>query len=207
MTLSRNIVLNGVWDLRGKSVKSFYFLYPYSKSMGLCLLSGYSFGYDSLLNVWNINHIRFVKGLCAPCHIWWHSRLLVIYMITTTYDIISRAYNLHMFYWQYHHKLSQIYPRLNCRRCKFVLCYFPFCQSWASCQIRQLVGAHAPGMPGTFSLPPRVSNPDMHHGTCLTHVPWCMPGSLTRGFLWIPRRGKTFPAFPAHAQHAILRIW
>ena len=24
--------------------------------------------------------------------------------------------------------------------------------------------AHAPGMPGTFSLPPRVSDPDMHHG-------------------------------------------
>ena len=28
---------------------------------------------------------------------------------------------------------------------------------------------------------PRVSDPDMHHGTCLTHVPWCMSGSLTRG--------------------------
>ena len=51
---------------------------------------------------------------------------------------------------------------------------------WASCQIRKIAGAHAPGMPGTFSPPPRVSNPDMHHGTCVTHVPWCMPGSLTR---------------------------
>ena len=28
------------------------------------------------------------------------------------------------------------------------------------------------------------SDPDMHHGTCVTHVPWCMPGSLTSGFLW-----------------------
>ena len=44
--------------------------------------------------------------------------------------------------------------------------------------------AHAPGMPGTFSPPPRVSDPDMHHGTCVTHVPWCMPGSLTSGCLW-----------------------
>ena len=26
-----------------------------------------------------------------------------------------------------------------------------------------------------------VSNPVMHHGTCVTHVPWCMSGSLTRG--------------------------
>ena len=50
--------------------------------------------------------------------------------------------------------------------------------------------AHAPGMPGTFSPPPRVSDPDMHHGTCVTHVPWCMPGSLTSGFLWSRQRGK-----------------
>ena len=28
---------------------------------------------------------------------------------------------------------------------------------------------------------PLVSDPDMHHGTCATHVPWCMSGSLTRG--------------------------
>ena len=41
--------------------------------------------------------------------------------------------------------------------------------------------AHAPGMPGTFSPPLRFS---------VTHVPWCMPGSLTRGILWSPWRGK-----------------
>ena len=46
--------------------------------------------------------------------------------------------------------------------------------------------AHAPGMPGTFSPAPRVSDPDMHHGTCVTHVPWCIPGSLTSGFLCCP---------------------
>ena len=62
--------------------------------------------------------------------------------------------------------------------------------SWASCQISKIAGAHAPGMPGTFSPPPRVSDSDMHHGTCVTHVPWCIPGSLTRGFLWIRRRGN-----------------
>ena len=50
--------------------------------------------------------------------------------------------------------------------------------------------AHAPQMPGTFSPSPRVSKPDMHHGTCVTHVPWCMPGSLTSGFLWSQWRGK-----------------
>ena len=26
-----------------------------------------------------------------------------------------------------------------------------------------------------------VSDPDMRHGTCVAHVPWCMSGSLTRG--------------------------
>ena len=39
--------------------------------------------------------------------------------------------------------------------------------------------AHAAGMPETSSLPPRVRDPDMHHVTCVTHVPWCMPGSST----------------------------
>ena len=50
--------------------------------------------------------------------------------------------------------------------------------------------AHAPGMPGTFSPSPRFSDPDMHHGTCVTHVPWCMSGSLTSGFLWSRWWGK-----------------
>ena len=50
--------------------------------------------------------------------------------------------------------------------------------------------AHTPGMPGVFSPPPQVSDLDMHHGTCVTHVPWCMPGSLTSGFLWSRWQGK-----------------
>ena len=31
--------------------------------------------------------------------------------------------------------------------------------------------AHAAGMLGTFSRPLQVGDPDMHHGTCVTHVP------------------------------------
>ena len=50
--------------------------------------------------------------------------------------------------------------------------------------------AHAPGMPETFSRPPQVSDPDTYHGTCVTHVPWCMPGSLSSGFLWSRWRQK-----------------
>ena len=45
-------------------------------------------------------------------------------------------------------------------------------------------------MPGTFSPPPRISDPDTHHGTCMTHVPGCMPESLTSGILCSWWRGK-----------------
>ena len=53
-----------------------------------------------------------------------------------------------------------------------------------------LLVAHAVGMPGTFSPTPRVSDPDIHHGTCVTHVPRCMSGSLIGGFLGSRWRGK-----------------
>ena len=32
-----------------------------------------------------------------------------------------------------------------------------------------------------FQRKPIISNPGMHHGTCVAHVPWCMSGSLIRG--------------------------
>ena len=41
----------------------------------------------------------------------------------------------------------------------------------------------------------------MHHGTCVTHVPWCMSGSLTRG------DGENVPGIPGACAPAILRIW
>ena len=44
--------------------------------------------------------------------------------------------------------------------------------------------------PVTFSPPPRVRDPDMHHGTCVRHVTWCMPRSLTSSFLWNRWQGK-----------------
>ena len=37
---------------------------------------------------------------------------------------------------------------------------------------------------------PLVSDPGMHHGTCFTHVPWCMSGSQTRG------GGENVPGIP-----------
>ena len=61
---------------------------------------------------------------------------------------------------------------------------------WASCQICKIVGCACAGNAGNFSPPQLVSDPDMHHGTCLTRVSWCMPGSLISGFLWSQWRGK-----------------
>ena len=71
--------------------------------------------------------------------------------------------------------------------------------AWASYQICQIAGCACTGNTGNvfprrrLQRKPLVSDPDMHHGTCMTHVPWCMSGSLTRG------GGETFSACPAHA--------
>ena len=37
---------------------------------------------------------------------------------------------------------------------------------------------------------PLVNDPGMHHGTCVTHVPWCMSGSLTHS------GGENVPGIP-----------
>ena len=56
---------------------------------------------------------------------------------------------------------------------------------WSSYQIRKM-GCACPGNAGNvfpatdFKRKPLGSDPGMHHGTCVTHVPWCMSGSLTR---------------------------
>ena len=67
---------------------------------------------------------------------------------------------------------------------------------WASYQIRKIAGCACAGMPGMFSPTLRVSDPDMHHGTCVMHVPWCMSGSLSDGFLWSRWGGENVPGTP-----------
>ena len=68
--------------------------------------------------------------------------------------------------------------------------------SWASYQIRKTAGCACVGIaeniiPHRLQRRSLVSDPGLHHGTCVTHVPWCMPGSQTRGggvvcFLGVP---------------------
>ena len=64
------------------------------------------------------------------------------------------------------------------------------CQYWPLARYVKLRVSRAAGMAGSFSPPPPVRDPDMHHDTYVTHVPWCMPGLLTTGFLWSRSRGK-----------------
>ena len=58
---------------------------------------------------------------------------------------------------------------------------------WASYQIRKIAGCACAGNAGNvfpcrqFQRKPLVSDPGMHHSTCVPHVPWCMSGSLTCG--------------------------
>ena len=78
---------------------------------------------------------------------------------------------------------------------------------WASYQIRKIAGCACAGNAGNvfprrrFQRKPIVSDPGMHHGTCVTHVPWCMSGSLTCG------DGENVPGIPGACASAILRIW
>ena len=78
---------------------------------------------------------------------------------------------------------------------------------WASYQIRKIAGCACTGNAGNvfprrrFQRKPLVSDPGMHHGTCVTHVPWCMSGSLTCG------DGENVPGIPGACAPAILRIW
>ena len=62
--------------------------------------------------------------------------------------------------------------------------------TWASCQICKIACCACAGNARNVSLPSRVSDPDMHQGTCLMHVPYCMLGSLTSGFPWSRWRRK-----------------
>ena len=69
-------------------------------------------------------------------------------------------------------------------------------RQWASYQISKIAGCACAGNTGNvfprrrLQRKPLVSHPDMHHGTCVTHAPWCMSGSLTRD------GGENVPGIP-----------
>ena len=80
-------------------------------------------------------------------------------------------------------------------------------KAWASYQIRKIAGCACAGNAGNvfprrrLQRKPLVSDPGMHHGTCVTHVPRCMSGSFNCG------DGENVPGIPGACAPAILRIW
>ena len=62
--------------------------------------------------------------------------------------------------------------------------------AWTSWQIRKIAGCACAGNAGNVFPASAGKRSDMHHGTCVMHVPWYMPGSLTRGLLWSRWRRK-----------------
>ena len=78
---------------------------------------------------------------------------------------------------------------------------------WASYQIRKIASCACAGNAGDvfprrrFQRKPLVSDPGMHHGTCVTHVPWCMSGSLTCS------DGENVPGISGACAPPILCIW
>ena len=63
-------------------------------------------------------------------------------------------------------------------------------RSWVSWQIRKIASFTCAWNAGNVSPPPWVSDPNMHHGKCVTHVSWYMSWSLTSGFLLSRLRGN-----------------
>ena len=79
--------------------------------------------------------------------------------------------------------------------------------AWASCHIRNIVGCTCAMNAGKVFPRRRLQSkqlacdPGMHHGTCVTHVPWCMSGSLTSS------DGEKVPGIRGACAPANLRIW
>ena len=54
-----------------------------------------------------------------------------------------------------------------------------------------------------FQRKPLVIDPGMHHGTCVTHVPWCISGSLTQH----SRRMRNTQFYVSGKAHWALTHW
>ena len=98
--------------------------------------------------------------------------------------------------------ITQSYSNVPIKLCNS----WPSC-SWATYQICKIVGCPCTGNTGNVFLTTDfkgnllTSDPSMHHGTCVTHVPLCMSGSLTYD------GGENIPGIPCACAPPILRIW
>ena len=156
----------------------------------------------------NTSHDRTAFDWKVPCH--WLKRLRQPNLCVVIRAPGSDVSHLHLCRGEFHYSYKACYHKVSCTYHDTMLLIYRYnkCLKHCWCGGGQIITgeqhqwhgpltryailrvAHAPGTPGRFSPPMRISDPDMHHGTCVTHMPWCMPGSLTSGFIWSRWRGK-----------------
>ena len=98
----------------------------------------------------------------------------------------SDLYGLHIFCNAFDLFCCYIYISIYVNRCGGMV-LLPLTQNYRFCMRREGM-ERFPRL--RFQKKPRISDPGMHHGTCDTHVPWCMSGSLIRG------GGENVPGIP-----------
>ena len=119
---------------------------------------------------------------------WIHSTSLG--NVNVIYSCIGRCCFQCIFCWLSIYTISWIYHSSTATKRKWDQAIYSHVV-WASYQIRKIAGCACAGNARNVShrlqMKPLVSDPGMYHDTCVTHVPWCMSGSLTRG------GGENFP--------------
>ena len=133
---------------------------------------------------------RIQKGANATSSYLWHEWVITSH--TIQWDIITHPCSRYPF-------LAQQFSYMNPRswpsndRCRII-------SQWASCQICKIAGCAYAGNAGN------VFPATEFKGNRWLAIPACIPTRASRTCHDAVAE-KTFPAFPAHAQPAILRIW
>ena len=123
-------------------------------------------------------------------------------------DLLQTSHNAPVPYTTMHNFITEMCTCMNISVTKGCIGkYVMGLMRWASYHIRKIAGFACAGNAGNvfprrrFQRETLVSDPGMHHGTCVTHVPWCMSGSLTCG------DRENVPGIPGACAPTILRIW
>ena len=151
---------------------------------------------------------RYVYHLVFTGHSTCFINVLSMYFVHSLMDETAIFFMLNKTrMYKLHHELATLIIGIKYKQRITIEHIYHLSPAWASYQIRNIAGCACAGNAGNvfprrrFQRKPLVSDPGMHHGTCVTHVPWCMSGSLTCG------DGENVPGIPGACAPAILRIW
>ena len=136
-------------------------------------------------NAVSIVRILFILLLCINCDGW-------------CYGLIENAFTIDMFasclfLFIYPGELFLVGAHVWFIKLLIAVCTLP--NPWASCQMREIAGCAWAGNAANVSPPPRVTDPGMHHSTC---VPAISQEAIV--FSLEVEKEKTFLASPAYAQ-------